>query len=290
MHAFPQQWHNLGYGLGLRATHYDDILQHQPAIDWFEALSENYLATEGRPRRKLLEISERYPIVLHGVSMSVGGSDPLNKDYLQRLKNLAKEVSAVWISDHLCWTGSNGINVHDLLPLPYHEESLKHVVQRVREVQDFLEQPILIENPSSYLAYSSSNISEWDFLKALSEEADCGLLLDINNIYVSAKNHGFDPFTYIDAIPPHKVGQYHLAGHTVKQKFILDSHIGPVPQGVWDLYRYTLKKIGQRSCMIEWDENIPELSVLIEEAERMKSYGQPSLTLRKSERRDGVEL
>jgi uncharacterized protein (UPF0276 family) len=207
---------DLGIGIGLRSSHFGEILSRWPALDWFEVLSENYMDTGGRPLWVLDQVAERYPVALHGVSLSVGSTDPLNVDYLRKLKALAARTRARWVSDHLCWTGVLGRNTHDLLPLPYDEATLRHIVSRVKQVQDVLERPLALENPSSYVAFGSSTMSEWEFLKRLAEEADCALLLDVNNVYVSAFNHGFDPEAYIDAIPADRVVQYHLAGHTNK--------------------------------------------------------------------------
>jgi uncharacterized protein (UPF0276 family) len=208
--AYP----DLGIGLGLRTPHYAHILRHQPAVGWFEALSENYLDSGGRPRYVLEQIAERYPVVLHGVSLSIGGTDPLDFDYLRKLKDLGRTVNARWISDHLCWTGVLGRNSHDLLPVPTNEQTLDHIAERVRVVSDFLERPFVIENPSSYVAFKVSTMDEWTFISQLAERADCGLLLDVNNIFVSSFNHRFDPNDYVDAIPTDRVVQIHLAGHT----------------------------------------------------------------------------
>lgn len=283
---------NLGSGVGLRPKHFDYILENKPPAGWFEALTENYLGTEGRAPKVLKSISERYPVVLHGVSMSIGGTDPLNRPYLENLKALAESVSAKWISDHLCWTGVSGVNAHDLFPLPYNEATLKHVIQRVREVQDLLEQPILLENPSSYLSYKTSTMTEWEFLSELAIGAGCGLLLDVNNVYISAKNQGFDPLEYIDGLPASRVGQFHIAGHTVYPNYILDSHIGPVPQGVWQVFEYAIRKIGKRSSLLEWDEKIPDFNTLLNEASKMDRYltRPQGLAIAHTDNRQGSEL
>ncbi len=227
---------SLGYGLGLRVPHYETVLAEKPAVDWFEILSENYLVAGGKPLYYLDRIAERYPIVMHGVSLSIGGTDPLDRNYLHQLKRLADRVSPQWISDHLCWTGYGGHNFHDLMPLPYDEAAVRHVVERVREVQDFLGRRILLENVSSYLTYSQSVMTEWEFLAAIADEADCLLLLDVNNIYVSAFNHGFDPMTYVNSVPARRVQQIHLAGHRNCGDYIIDSHDQPIIAAVWDLY------------------------------------------------------
>src|SRR6185295_11576917 len=204
---------NLGLGVGLRSAHFSHILDHQPQVDWFEAISENFIDSQGRPRYVLEQIAERYPVVMHGVSLSIGSTDPLNFEYLEKVRRLAKIVGARWISDHLCWTGVLGINAHDLLPLPLNEETLRHVVRRIRTVQDFFERPLVLENPSTYVTFADSSMSEWEFLSRMSEDADCGLLLDVNNVYVSSVNHDFDPAEYVSSVPHQRVVQIHLAGH-----------------------------------------------------------------------------
>lgn len=252
----------LGFGLGLRTEHYEYVLQNTPDVDWFEVVTENFMVSGGKPRYYLEQISERYPIVMHGVSLSIGSSDPLNWDYLKHLKTLSNETKPEWISDHLCWTGINQVNSHDLLPLPYNEESIKHIAARIKTVQDFLGRQILIENVSSYLTYKSSVMSEWDFYSAVVEEADCLMLLDINNIYVSARNHNFDPQAYIDSLNKNRVQQIHLAGHTDYGDYVIDTHDHEVCDPVWALYRHALQKFGKVSSMIERDDNIPEFAEL----------------------------
>jgi uncharacterized protein (UPF0276 family) len=269
---------DLGIGIGLRSSHFGEILSRWPALDWFEVLSENYIDTGGRPLWVLDRVAERYPVALHGVSLSVGSTDPLNRDYLRQLKALAARTRARWVSDHLCWTGVLGRNTHDLLPLPYDEPTLRHVVSRVRQVQDVLERPLALENPSSYVAFASSTMSEWEFLARLAEEADCALLLDVNNVYVSAFNHGFDPEAYVDAIPPHRVVQYHLAGHTNKGTHIVDTHSAPAIDAVWALYARTCQRTGPVSTLFEWDEDIPPLDDVIAEARKAAPLrGSPAL-------------
>ena len=260
----------LGFGLGLRKEHYQTILDTSPAIDWFEILTENYLVPGGKPLYFLDAINERYPMVMHGVSLSIGGSDPLNFDYLQQVKDLAKRTNAKWISDHLCWTGLDGVNAHDLLPLPYTEEAIKHVASRIQQVQAFLERRILIENVSSYVSYTQSHMTEWEFLSAVAEEADCLLLLDINNIYVSSVNHEFDPLEYLNGVPKERVQQHHLAGHSDYGDYIIDTHDHDIVQSVWDLYAESVKRFGAVSAMIERDDNIPDLAELMKEYEQMK--------------------
>jgi hypothetical protein len=259
---------DLGVGIGLRPTHFGEILSRQPEVDWFEVLSENYMDTGGRPLFILDKVVERYPVALHGVSLSVGSTDPLDRDYLRKLKGLARRTKAHWISDHLCWTGVLGRNTHDLLPLPYDEATLRHVIGRVREVQDFLERPLVLENASTYLEFASSTLPEWEFLTRLATEADCGLLLDVNNVYVSAFNHGFSAEEYIDAIPADRVVQYHLAGHTNKGTHIVDTHNGPALDEVWALYARATARTGLVSTLFEWDADIPPLEDVVIEARR----------------------
>ena len=255
----------LGFGLGLRTNHFDHVLNTRPDIDWFEVLSENYMVAGGKPRYYLESIAEQYPIVMHGVSMSIGSTDPLDMEYLTALKKLANDVQPKWISDHICWTSIHGVNSHDLLPLPYTEETINHVAERVRTVQDFLGRRILLENVSSYLSYKDSTMDEWTFLNAVAEQADCLVLLDINNIYVSARNHHFDPVTYLNKIEPKRVQQFHLAGHSDYGDYVIDTHDHDVPDSVWDLYGTALERFGAVSTMIERDGNIPEFSGLEQE-------------------------
>ena len=270
---------DLGFGIGLRSVHFDYILNNNPAIDWFEVLSENYLDTGGRPSYVLDQVAERYPVVLHGVSLSVGSADPINFDYLAKLKALAHRIRAHWISDHLCWTGVAGLNTHDLLPMPYTSEALKHTIARVKTIQDFLERPIALENASTYLEFASSTFPESDFLAALAAEADCGILLDVNNVYVSSFNHGFDAQRYIDRIPAERVVQMHLAGHTHKGTHILDTHSDYVIDTVWNLYRYTHRRIGSVATLLEWDANIPAFDVVHNEALKARKFREEEASL-----------
>jgi len=255
----------LGFGLGLRTPHYEQVLQEQPDVDWFEVLSENYMVAGGKPRYYLEAIGERYPLVMHGVSMSIGSTDPLNMEYLRSLKALANAVNPRWISDHICWTSIHGVNSHDLLPLPYTWETVRHVAERVKQVQDFLGRRLLLEHVSSYLSYRNSEMNEWEFLNAVCDEADCLILLDVNNIYVSARNHGFDPLEYLDVVNPRRVQQIHLAGHSDYGDYVIDTHDHDVPNAVWGLYRETLKRLGPVSSMIERDGNIPAFDALYDE-------------------------
>ncbi|MCL1039313.1 DUF692 domain-containing protein [Shewanella submarina] len=252
----------LGFGLGLRTKHFEYILQHQPDIDWFEILSENYMVAGGKPRYYLQAIAEQYPLVMHGVSLSIGSSDPLDMDYLRALKTLANDVEPKWISDHICWTGIHGINSHDLLPLPYTMETVRHVAERISRVQDFLGRQVLMENVSSYLSYQDSEMDEWTFVSEVAKASDSLILLDINNVYVSARNHGFEPMDYLNRIDPERVQQFHLAGHSDYGDYVIDTHDHDVPDSVWDLYRQALVRFGAVSTMIERDANIPEFSVL----------------------------
>lgn len=261
---------DLGVGIGLRTTHYARVLAESPPIDWFEVITENFLATGGRPLRVLEQVAAHYPVVFHGVSLSIGSTDPLDLDYLAQVKDLAARIGPRWISDHVCWTGVAGRNVHDLLPLPYTEECLRHVVARVKQVQEILERPIALENPSSYVEFRASRMSEAEFLGRLAEDADCALLLDVNNVYVSSRNHDFDPVAYVDALPAERVVQFHVAGHTDKGTHLLDTHSGTARLEVWDLLRHALERTGPRSVLYEWDEDIPELEVVHAEALRAR--------------------
>jgi uncharacterized protein (UPF0276 family) len=263
---------HLGFGLGLRAAHYDEILASRPrGIDWFEIISENFIEAHNGYWDFLADLRRDYPIVMHGVSLSIGSTDPLNLRYLAKLKALANHLAAPWISDHLCWTGINGKNTHDLLPIPTNEETLRHVTARVREVQDRLGRRIVLENPSTYLEFSSSDMPEHEFLARLAEAADCGLLLDVNNVYVSAFNHGFDARRYIDAIPAERIVQIHLAGHQHHGTHIIDTHDNHVLDDVWALYAYTIQTKGPISTMVEWDDNIPALTVLTAELDKARA-------------------
>ena len=267
----------LGYGLGLRKEHYDDVLQQRPAVDWFEIISENYMVPGGKPLDYLSRIREHYPMVMHGVSMSIGSIEPLDFAYLQQLKMLIDRVQPAWFSDHLCWTGVNGINLHDLMPLPYTEEAVKHVADRISQVQDYMGRQMLLENVSSYVSYSESQMSEWEFLRAVVERADCLILLDINNIYVSAYNHNFDAYDYLQAMPTERVYQFHLAGHTHENNLIIDTHDHPIADPVYELYAAAVQQFGRVSTMIERDDHIPPLPELLVELERVRHIGNQQL-------------
>jgi uncharacterized protein (UPF0276 family) len=262
----------LGLGLGLRSVHFDEILAERPAVGWFEAISENFMDSGGRPRAVIREVSEHYPLVLHGVSLSIGSTDPLNLDYLAGLKRLAAEVKPAWISDHLCWTGVLGLNSHDLLPMPLTEESLEHVAARVRQVQDYLERPLILENPSSYVRFAHSTMDEPEFLRRLADETGCGLLLDVNNVYVSCFNAGTDPVAYIHAFPCGSVVQMHLAGHRHCGTHIIDTHDRPVRPEVWELYRLAWARTGGAATLLEWDGDIPSFAICNAELMKAERY------------------
>jgi uncharacterized protein len=259
----------LGFGLGLRTEHYETILETHPPVDWFEVLSENYLVAGGKPLYYLDRIRAEYAVVMHGVSLSIGG-DKINREYLKKLKELSDRVEPEWISDHLCWTGIRGKNLHDLMPLPYTEEAIAHVVSHVNEVQDFLSRRILLENVSSYVTYKQSAMSEWDFLRSIAERADCYILLDVNNIYVSSFNHGFDPEAFLRGVPIERVHQFHLAGHRNCGNYIVDTHDDSVIDPVWDLYAKAVRRFGDVSTMIERDDHIPPLLELLDELDRAR--------------------
>lgn len=262
---------DLGIGIGLRTVHFPHILTEWPQLDWFEVLSENFMDTGGRPLHVLDQVVERYPVALHGVSLGIGNTDPLDREYLKKLKALAARSRAAWVSDHLCWTGVAGRNTHDLLPMPLDEPALRHVTARVREVSDFLERPLVLENPSSYLEFATSSMPEWEFLARLAEDADCGLLLDVNNVYVSSVNHGFDANEYVDAIPADRVVQYHLAGHLNKGSHLLDTHSDHARPEVWELYARAVKRTGLVATLYEWDEDIPAFDVVVAEAHKARA-------------------
>ncbi|MDJ0513132.1 MAG: DUF692 domain-containing protein [Methyloceanibacter sp.] len=264
----------LGFGLGLRPEHYDEILSGDPNVDWFEVISENYMIPGGKPLRVLDEIRERYPIVMHGVSLSIASTAPLDLDYLTELKTLADRVNPKWISDHLCWTGVHGVNLHDLLPIPYTQEALDHVVDRVSRVQDFLGRRLTLENVSSYVTFAESEMSEWEFVSELATRADCWLLFDVNNVYVSAHNHGFSTRDFLHGVPRDRIVQFHLAGHSHEGDHIVDTHDHPVCDEVWDFYRETVSHFGPVSTMIERDDNIPPLAEVIAELDIARRIAQ----------------
>ena len=256
----------LGHGIGLRSKHYARFLSERPEVGWIEAISENFIAVGGRPLAVLEKVRRDFPVVLHGVSLSIGSVDPLDLRHLAGLRALADRIQPAYVSDHLCWGTHRGRYLHDLLPLPYTEEALEHVASRVRQVQDFLGRQILLENVSTYAAFRGSTLPEWEFLAGLAERADCGILLDVNNVYVSARNHGFDAREYLSGIPPDRVGQFHLAGHSDRGTYLFDTHDAPVADPVWELYAAAVRRFGRVSSLIEWDDQVPELERLVEES------------------------
>jgi hypothetical protein len=263
---------NLGLGVGLRSVHFSHILENWPEVDWFEVISENYIDSGGRPRYVLDQVAERYPVVMHGVSLSIGSTDPLDFGYLARLKRLADAIHPRWISDHVCWTGVLDRNTHDLLPLPFNEETLAHVVGRIRSVQEFLERRIVLENPSSYVTFADSTMSEWEFITRMAEEADCGLLLDVNNVYVSSFNHGFSAEEYVRSVPHERIVQFHLAGHTNLGTHCIDTHDGHVVDAVWQLYRLASDLTDGVSTLLEWDARIPSFDEMHAEVLKAKEF------------------
>ncbi|MGD9502129.1 MAG: DUF692 domain-containing protein [Methyloceanibacter sp.] len=267
----------LGFGLGLRPKHYKEILDGNPAIDWFEIISENYMIEGGQPLRLLDQIVERYPVVMHGVSMSIASTAPIDFEYLSGLKKLAERVKPKWISDHLCWTGVHGVNLHDLLPIPYTEEALNHVVDRVGQVQDFLGRRLTLENVSSYVTFGQSEMTEWEFVSELAKRADCWLLFDVNNVYVSAFNHGFSADDFLNGVPRDRVVQFHVAGHSHEETHIIDTHDHPVCDEVWDFYGKSVANFGPVSTMIERDDNIPPLAELVAELDHARAIARAVL-------------
>jgi len=267
---------HLGFGLGLRREHYRDVAEGRPRgaakrVDWFEVISENFMVPGGNPRRVLENVRRDHPVVLHGVSLSIGSTDPLDGAYLDRLDALARSVEPAWVSDHLCWGTAHGFNAHDLLPLPYTEATLAHVAARVQAVQERLGRRILLENPSSYLAFRDADMGEAEFLAQLARRADCGILLDVNNVFVSAHNLGFDPHAYLAALPGERIGQIHLAGHSVDGDLLIDTHDALVRDEVWALYREAIARFGPRATMIEWDAQVPPFAELTGELDRARS-------------------
>jgi uncharacterized protein (UPF0276 family) len=268
----------LGHGVGLRTKHFASYLAEPPPVDWLEAISENFMSPGGRPIVVLEKVRRDVPVVLHGVSLSIGSVDPLSERYLDDLAALVRRIEPAWVSDHLCWGTHGGRYVHDLLPLPYTEEALNHVARRVEHVQERLGRQIVLENVSSYVAFNDSTMAEWEFLSELVSRADCGILLDVNNVYVSARNHGFDPYDYLAGIPADRVAQFHIAGHLDKGRYLLDSHDHPVPDAVWDLYRAAVRRFGAVSTLVEWDDHIPPLERLVEESRHAEAIEAEALT------------
>jgi len=265
----------LGFGLGLRTQHYREILDGSPAVDWFEIISENYMIDGGRPLTVLDSILDQYRVVQHGVSMYFGSADPLSREHLRRLKTLVRRTNTPWLSDHLCWGSVDGTYTHDLLPMPYTFEAARVTAAKIRQAQDFLEIPIAVENVSSYAEFHVSQMTEWEFLNEVVEQADCGVLLDVNNIYVSSQNHNFDPRDYIEAVPADRVAQIHIAGHSRFEKYILDTHDHPVLDPVWSLYARAIERCGPTATLLEWDDSIPSFDEVHAEALRANRFLQP---------------
>ncbi|WP_095146242.1 MULTISPECIES: DUF692 domain-containing protein [unclassified Pseudomonas] len=271
---------SLGYGLGLRSAYYQQILEQSPAVDWFEVVSENFMVQGGKALYYLDAIAERYPLVMHGVSLSIGGPHALDPEYLQQLKALAERVRPAWISDHLCWSRGSAHQLHDLLPLPYTEESLSYVADRVRQVQDVLQRPLVLENVSSYVRAAADEFSEWEFLATLSAVSGCELLLDVNNVYVSSRNHGFDAWTFIEALPAQRIRQLHLAGHHDYGDYVIDTHDHPVSDPVWALYQRTLDHLGPVATLLERDDHFPPFEELLAELKKARELGDATLARR----------
>jgi len=279
----------LGLGVGLRNEHFNHILSEKPKVDWFEAISENFMDSGGRPGWVIRQIAEHYPVVLHGVSMSIGSTDPINETYLHRLKLLADDVQAQWVSDHLCWTGVLSVNSHDLLPLPLNQETLDHVIARVHHVQEVLKRPLILENPSTYASFQNSDIPEPQFLRALSDATGCGLLLDVNNVYVSCFNDGIDPLSYLEAFPFDRVVQMHLAGHTNCGSYLLDTHDKPVTRAVWELFRLAWQSTNCASTLLEWDGDVPDFRDLHLEVLKAREFMQGEFDARQLHQQQSVE-
>ncbi|MCO4769398.1 MAG: DUF692 domain-containing protein [Deltaproteobacteria bacterium] len=263
---------DLGLGVGLRVPHFSRVLEGPTRVDWFEVISENFMATEGRPMRVLEQVRRDYPVVLHGVSMSIGSTDPLDMDYLAALRRLADRIDVAWMGDHVCWTGVAGRNGHDLYPVPYTEESLAHVVERIKVVQGVLGRPLVLENPSTYLGFASDCMSEVEWIARMADESDCALLLDVNNVYVTCRNHGLDPMQYLRDVPWDRVVQNHLAGHTDHGTHCIDTHDDHVCDAVWELYGWVQKHTGGIATLLEWDGNIPDFDVLEDEVARCREW------------------
>jgi len=276
---------DLGVGVGLRVPHYRAILEERPKVDFFEVISENFMVRGGKPLYHLDRVLEHYPIVQHGVSLGIAGPEEPNREYLTQLKQLVRRTKTPWVTDHFCWCGAGNAHLHDLLPIPYTPDAVRRTAERARMIQDFLEVPFALENTSSYLTYRSSTLTEWQFISEIAERADIGLLYDVNNVYVSAFNHGFDAEEFVRSVPHERIFQIHLAGHTNLGKYIIDTHRGSVIEPVLELYRQTIALAGPVSTLIEWDDEIPELPVLLAEAERARRARDEGLA-----RRDGCTL
>lgn len=273
---------DLGVGIGLRVPHYRTILDDRPKVDFFEVISENFMVDGGKPLYHLDRVLETYPVIQHGVSLGIGGPDDLDEGYLGRLRTLVDRIKPAWLSDHFCWCGADGVNLHDLLPLPYTDEAVQRVVERAKRIQDFLGVRFALENTSSYMAYTASTMTEWEFVGRIAEEADIGLMFDVNNVYVSAYNHGFDPYEFVRNVPHDRIVQIHLAGHANLGDYIIDTHSGHVIDPVLDIYRETIALAGSVSSIIEWDDDIPALAVVLDEAEKARGVRDEGLALRKA--------
>lgn len=265
---------SLGHGIGLRAQHFEAWRAELPAVDWAEVITENFLDVGGRPRAVLEHVRAAMPVVLHGVSMSIGSVDPLDRAYLASVRRLADAIEPAWVSDHLCWSSVGGQHLHDLLPLPYTEEALAHVASRVNAVQDVLGRPLVLENPSTYVTFPESAMHEWEFLAELARRTGCGLLLDVNNVYVSARNHGWSAGAYLEGLPPSAVKQFHLAGHTDLGTHVVDTHDAPVCDAVWELYRRAVRRFGNVATLVEWDDRIPALADVVAESHRARAIAE----------------
>jgi uncharacterized protein (UPF0276 family) len=268
-----------GVGIGLRVPHYRHILEKKPVVDWFEIISENYMVDAGRPLTLLDSILDQYRVVQHGVSMYFGSAEPLSREHLRRLKTLVRRTNTPWLSDHLCWGSVDGTYTHDLLPMPYTFEAARVTAEKIRQAQDFLEIPIAVENVSSYAEFHVSQMTEWQFLNEVVEQADCGILLDVNNIYVSSQNHGFDPHLYVNSVPAERVAQIHIAGHSKFERYILDTHDHPVLDPVWDLYARAIERCGPTATLLEWDDSIPSFDEVHAEALKANRYLRPEINL-----------
>jgi len=272
-----------GVGIGLRVPHYRHILEKKPVVDWFEIISENYMIDGGRPLAILDSILEQYNVVQHGVSMYFGSADPFSREHLRRLKTLVRRTNTPWLSDHLCWGSVDGTYTHDLLPMPYTFEAARLTAEKIRQAQDFLEVPIAVENVSSYAEFHVSEMTEWEFLNEVVDQADCGILLDVNNIYVSSQNHNFDPHTYVNSVPAERVAQIHIAGHSKFEKYILDTHDHPVLDPVWKLYARAIERCGPTATLLEWDDSIPSFDEVHAEALKAKRYLEPKTAAAKQD-------
>jgi len=270
----PTQFPKLEFtvGVGLRVPHLEHILREKPVVNWFEIISENYMVEGGRPLAVLDRILEQYKVVQHGVSMYLGSAEPLSCEYLRRLKSLVRRTRTPWLTDHLCWGSIDGSYTHDLLPMPYTFEAARLTAANIRQASDFLEVPIAVENVSSYAEFHMSEMTEWEFLSEVTEQADCGILLDVNNIYVSSQNHGFDPREYLRAVDPDRVMQIHLAGHSHFEKYILDTHDHPVIEPVWGLYDEAVRRFGPTPTLLEWDDRIPSFEEVHREALKANQF------------------